>query len=125
MPTSPTTPTRVRRLLALVPVTALVFGGAVLLDADSAEAFGYNRAVSRACGSNWVQSTGTTAAGSANTMHHSGSCQDRLVAGLHVGGIISWNTSANVRGTASKGGTNLNDSTGRHKGCPTCAITLS
>ncbi|RMI12734.1 hypothetical protein [Cellulomonas triticagri] len=115
-----------KRLLALVPVTALVVGGAVLLDADSAEAFGYNRAVSRACGQNWVNSSGSAMSGSAKTSHYSGSCQDILWAGLNVKGIgISWRKGPGVRDIAQAYAESLADTTGRHKGCESCAVTLS
>lgn len=115
-----------RRLLALVPVAALVVGGAVLLDADPAEAFGYNRAVSRACGENWVDSSGTLAEGSARTSHYSGSCNDVLGAAVNIKGIgVVWSNGSGPRGAASIHRTNLGDTTGRHRGCPTCAVTLS
>ncbi|RMI12736.1 hypothetical protein [Cellulomonas triticagri] len=89
--------TFLRRLVAVVPVTALLVGGATLVHADPASAFGDNRAVARACGQNDVSSSGA----------------------------IQWTTSSAVRGTAKHQATSLGDTTGRHKGCPSCAVTLS
>ena len=115
----------VQRLIALIPVTALVVGGSLLVHVDSASAFGYNRAVNRSCGDNGVSSTGDLTSGQAMTSHYSGSCNDKLVAGLNHGGAVKWTTSTTVRGTARHAASGLGDTTGRHKGCPSCAVTLS
>lgn len=119
-------PTFLRRLVAVLPVTALVIGGSVLVHADPAEAFGYNRAVQRTCGSNWVLSSGSLSSGTATTSQYSGSCKDVLYAGLNKEGHgVQWAAGVAVNSLAKIDRTQLGDTTGRHKGCQSCAVTLS
>lgn len=116
---------RAKCILSAGSVTELGFGSMAILDTDSAEAFGFDRAVSRPCGQNWVSSYGDSSSGAAATSTYSGNCQDKLVAGLNITGVVYWNTGSSPRSEVTKSGKNLCDATGRHQGCPTCAVTLS
>jgi hypothetical protein len=103
-------------------VLALAF-----LPAQSAQALGNNREVSRSCGTNWVASGRYSSTHAwAVTQKLSGDCAGRLSAGLRASDGYTWPRRYGNSGRAEADETDpAGFGTGMHWGCDSCNVTYS
>ena len=119
--------TRPRLVLRSAAAMIAVFTAFALVPAQSAQALGNNREVSRSCGRNWVASGSYSSTHAwAVTSKLSGNCSGRLSAGLRASDGYTW---PRVYGSSTRAEADQNDpagfGTGMHWGCDSCNVTYS
>lgn len=93
-----------------------------LLSPARAEAWG-ERAAVRSCGTNWISSWAVPGGGHSRTQRVSGSCNDRLGAGLRVSSgyfPMAFASTINTAIYVTKPGSYIG---GVHAGCPSCGYS--